>query len=401
MAGTGSRILALLALLESRRYWPGTELADRLGVSPRTLRRDVERLRELGYPVEAARGIGGGYQLGAGTALPPLVLDDEEAVALVVGLHTAADSPVAGVAESSVRALAKTLSLMPPPPPPPRRRAPGRDRARHRGGGSSDTVAPEILDVVARRVSRRGPHRLLVHGARRGRVRALRRAVPARGARAPLVPARVRRRPRRLAHFRVDRMGETRATVGRFDPRPLPDDPAAFVRDSIESDAGPARGGDRRAGAGEAGRRADRTLVRDLADRRGGCRVRMTADELEWPVLALAQLDADFTVVEPPELVEKVAAIARPVRPRGRRLSRRARLCTDIGPQEVVHRYEVGSADGVRPRRGRGGGAGSRARCARGPGRPARSPSPPPIVAGNTRSSVQQNSVRPAPAGAA
>ena len=78
-------------------------------MSPRTLRRDVDRLRELGYPVEAARGVGGGYQLGGGHALPPLVLDDEEAVALVVGLHTAADSPVAGVAESSVRALAKTL----------------------------------------------------------------------------------------------------------------------------------------------------------------------------------------------------------------------------------------------------------------------------------------------------
>src|SRR6478752_1401218 len=102
MATTASRTLALLALLETRRYWPGTELADRLGVSPRTLRRDVDRLRALGYPVEAARGVGGGYQLGAGSALPPLVLDDDEAVALVIGLQSAADSPVTGVAESSV-----------------------------------------------------------------------------------------------------------------------------------------------------------------------------------------------------------------------------------------------------------------------------------------------------------
>jgi len=114
MTDPTARVLALLSLLESRRYWPGTELADRLGVSERTLRRDVDRLRELGYPVAAARGVGGGYQLAAGAALPPLVLDDDEAVALVVGLHTAADSPVAGIAESSVRALAKALSLMPP-----------------------------------------------------------------------------------------------------------------------------------------------------------------------------------------------------------------------------------------------------------------------------------------------
>src|SRR3954465_7507978 len=148
MADTGARTLALLSLLESRRYWPGSELADRLGVSARTLRRDVDRLRDLGYPVEAARGVGGGYQLGQGSALPPLVLDDDEAIALVVGLHTATDSPVAGVAESSVRALAKTLSLMPP-------------RLRHRADalrvatvpgswrGSGARIAPEVLDVAA------------------------------------------------------------------------------------------------------------------------------------------------------------------------------------------------------------------------------------------------------------
>ena len=113
MANTSSRTLALLSLLQSHRYWPGTELAARLEVSPRTLRRDVERLRELGYPVAAQRGVDGGYQLAAGAALPPLVLDDEEAVAIAVGLMAAAHSDVGGAAESSVRALTKVVQVLP------------------------------------------------------------------------------------------------------------------------------------------------------------------------------------------------------------------------------------------------------------------------------------------------
>src|SRR5918997_849018 len=114
MANTSSRTLRLLSLLQTHRYWPGPELADRLEVSVRTLRRDIDRLRELGYPVEASRGVDGGYQLAAGAALPPLVLDDEEAVALAVGLQTAAQGGVAGIAESSVRALTKVVQVMPP-----------------------------------------------------------------------------------------------------------------------------------------------------------------------------------------------------------------------------------------------------------------------------------------------
>ncbi len=89
MANTSSRALRLLSLLQNHRFWPGAELAERLGVSPRTLRRDVDRLRELGYPVTAHPGVDGGYQLASGAALPPLVVDDEEAVALAVGLRLA------------------------------------------------------------------------------------------------------------------------------------------------------------------------------------------------------------------------------------------------------------------------------------------------------------------------
>src|ERR1700759_4821348 len=121
MANTSTRTLRLLSLLQTRRYWPGGELAGRLGVSPRTLRRDVDRLRELGYPVEAQRGADGGYQLAAGAALPPLVVDDDEAVAVAVALRTAAASSASGaaeagedtVAEASVRALAKLTQVMP------------------------------------------------------------------------------------------------------------------------------------------------------------------------------------------------------------------------------------------------------------------------------------------------
>jgi len=114
MVATSSRTLRLLSLLQTHRYWPGGQLADRLEISPRTLRRDIDRLRNLGYPVLANRGVDGGYQLEAGATLPPLLLDDEEAVGLAVALQTAAQESVTGVAESSLRALAKLTQVMPP-----------------------------------------------------------------------------------------------------------------------------------------------------------------------------------------------------------------------------------------------------------------------------------------------
>src|SRR6185312_15515 len=113
VANTSSRTLRLLSLLQTRRYWPGGELAGQLRVSPRTLRRDIDRLRELGYPIQAQRGVAGGFQLAAGSALPPLVVDDEEAVALALGLQAAAPGAVEGIAEASVRALAKVVQVMP------------------------------------------------------------------------------------------------------------------------------------------------------------------------------------------------------------------------------------------------------------------------------------------------
>src|SRR4051812_50192687 len=133
MAATGSRPLRLLSLLQSRRHWAGADLAGRLGVSVRTLRRDVDRLRELGYPVEAQRGVDGGYALAPGAALPPLVLDDDEAVALAGGLQAPAPGGLARMAETSVRALAKARQGM---PARPRRRggAPGGATPARAGG---------------------------------------------------------------------------------------------------------------------------------------------------------------------------------------------------------------------------------------------------------------------------
>ncbi|WP_371934858.1 helix-turn-helix transcriptional regulator [Streptomyces sp. KL118A] len=113
MLETSARLLRLLSLLQAHRDWSGADLADRLGVTPRTVRRDVDRLRELGYPVNASPGTGGGYQLGAGAELPPLLLDDDEAVAVAVGLRTAAGQGIEGIGETSVRALSKLEQVLP------------------------------------------------------------------------------------------------------------------------------------------------------------------------------------------------------------------------------------------------------------------------------------------------
>src|SRR6201987_5711515 len=110
---TSARLLKLLSLLQARRDWSGADLAERLDVTERTVRRGIGRLRDLGYPVHATRGTDGGYRLGAGAAMPPLLLDDDEAVAVAVGLRTAASGTVTGIEESSLRALMKLEQVLP------------------------------------------------------------------------------------------------------------------------------------------------------------------------------------------------------------------------------------------------------------------------------------------------
>ena len=146
MSTTAARLLALLGLLQARAAWTGPQLAEELGVTGRTVRNDVERLRELGYPVDAQAGVGGGYRLAAGTSLPPLLLDDDEAVALAIGLRTAAGGSVTGIEESSLRALAKLDQVL---PAHLRRRVGSLHRSIAPAGGGGPALDADLLVTVS------------------------------------------------------------------------------------------------------------------------------------------------------------------------------------------------------------------------------------------------------------
>jgi predicted DNA-binding transcriptional regulator YafY len=146
MEPTATRLLRLLSLLQRRREWTGQELAARLEVSGRTVRHDIQRLRGLGYPVDATRGAAGGYRLGVGAALPPLLLDDDEAVAVAVGLRTAAGGTVTGIAETSIRALTKLEQML---PSRLRRRVEALQSATVPIHGPEPTVDPDTLTTLA------------------------------------------------------------------------------------------------------------------------------------------------------------------------------------------------------------------------------------------------------------
>jgi predicted DNA-binding transcriptional regulator YafY len=307
MASTSTRTLRLLSLLQARRYWPGPELAGRLQVSPRTLRRDIDRLRELGYPIQARRGVEGGYQLAAGTALPPLLVEDDEAVALVIGLQAAAQSAVEGIAESSVRALAKVVQVMP-------------TRLRRRvealsamtvpaswGSAAQASVDPGTLTTVA--ITCRDSERLRFSYTAADGQHTSRHVEPHRlvllGRRWYLVGYDLGRHDWRS--FRLDRLTAPRGTGTRFRPRALPAaDAAAFVRAGVDSVItaydvevlvqAPAAAVRQRIGQWAAVQDIDAT----------SCRVRMTADSLDWPVMALGAAGAGFQVVSPPELLDRV-----------------------------------------------------------------------------------------------
>jgi predicted DNA-binding transcriptional regulator YafY len=306
MADTSSRMLRLLSLLQTHRYWPGAELAGRLGVSVRTLRRDVDRLRELGYPVDAHRGVDGGYQLAPGAALPPLVLDDEEAVALAIGLRAAAQGAIAGIEESSIRALTKVVQVMP-------------SRLRHRVDalraatvpgvwGTGPTVDAGTLTAVAQAC--RDEERLRFSYTARGGEQTDRHVEPHRlvslGRRWYLVAYDLTRHDWRS--FRLDRLEDPCATGARFRPRELPaDDAVAFVRAGIDNVPAAPQAVEAVVHAPAATVRAmvgQWATVEELDGRR--CRLRMTADSLDWPTMALGAVGAEFEVVRPPELADHI-----------------------------------------------------------------------------------------------
>ncbi|WP_229073072.1 YafY family protein [Actinoplanes sp. DH11] len=307
MANTSARMLRLLSLLQTHRYWPGSELADRLEVSPRTLRRDVDRLRELGYPVDASRGVAGGYQLQAGAAMPPLLLDDEEAVAIAVGLRSAAAGAVAGFEETSVRALAKVIQLLPP-------------RLRRRIDALQAVTAPSafgggpVLDAVSLTtiaMACRGEERLHFDYTPRDGAVMRRHVEPHRlvslGRRWYLVAWDLERGDWRS--FRVDRLTAPAPTGARFRPRDLPGgDPAAWLRSRLATipnryDVAVLIDAPAEVVRSSVGHWA---TVEETSD--STCRMRLSVDDLGWPIMILGVLAAPFVVESPPELRDRARA---------------------------------------------------------------------------------------------
>ncbi|MGO1072423.1 helix-turn-helix transcriptional regulator [Lysobacter sp. CA199] len=228
MLKTSTRLLRLLSLLQSRRHWTGAELCERLEVDARTVRRDVDRLRELGYPVQASTGVGGGYQLAAGASLPPLLLDDDEAVAMVVALRSAAAS-VARIEDTAVGLLGKLDQLL---PARLRRRVSALysvtlSLAQHEDGPDVETLT-ELAGACR-------DHRLIeLHYSDRGGRASQRTIEPLRlvssGRRWYLLAWDRSREDWRL--FRADRI-QSAQCGGGFAPRKFPEDIAAYVQRSI------------------------------------------------------------------------------------------------------------------------------------------------------------------------
>ncbi|MFC8825629.1 helix-turn-helix transcriptional regulator [Streptomyces sp. NPDC057137] len=319
MQKTSARLLSLLSLLQTRRDWPGAQLAERLDISPRTVRRDVDRLRELGYPIVTSKGPDGGYRLGAGTQLPPLLFDDEQAVALAIALQIATTTG-AGIEEAAARALNTVRQVMPA-------------RLRHRIDTFHVTAverpttrpAPQVdstvLMALSAAVHARETLRFDYSSAAGARDDSTdepppRRAEPHHlvtwGGRWYLVAWDLDRKDWRT--FRADRITPRTPTGPRFSPRELPGgDVAAFV-------AGRFQGSD---GTGDWPCRGEVILdlpasdvapyVHDgVVEECGPNRCRLVLGSWSWPALAaaLGRFDADIEVVGPAELKDAFAQLA-------------------------------------------------------------------------------------------
>ncbi|MFG2821271.1 helix-turn-helix transcriptional regulator [Kitasatospora sp. NPDC048365] len=309
MLETSARLLRLLSLLQVRRDWSGADLATRLDVDVRTVRRDVEKLRTLGYPVDSAPGVAGGYRLGAGAEMPPLLLDDEEAVAVAMGLRTAAGGTIDGIEESSVRALAKLQQVMP-------------SRLRHRVeslavatvalGSNGPTVDAETLTAIA--AACRAAERLRFDYRAHDGSESRRDVEPHRlvhsGTRWYLVAYDTARADWR--NFRVDRITLKPPSGPRFTPRRPPDEDVRRWA-SWEVAVGQYRYQARftvRAPAHVVAARVTPTsgLVEPIDE--DSCTLRAGSNSLDGLAVHIAVLGFEFTVHEPPELVERVRVLA-------------------------------------------------------------------------------------------
>jgi predicted DNA-binding transcriptional regulator YafY len=317
MLSTSTRVLQLLVLLQTRRDWSGAELASRLGVGPRTVRRDLDRLRALGYVIESTRGVAGGYRLGAGAAMPPLLLDDEEATAVAVGLRTAASGSVGELEDAALRALVKLERIL---PAVRRRRVVALTAATltlpTRGELADPAVLVALAEAVRDRVSVRFEYRDEQKRASRRRVEPHRLVHT--GRRWYLLAYDLDREAWRT--LRVDRIQRLPTTDRRFAERPPPEaDVAAYVSRAITMTPYPYQ---------------TRAIVQlpaaDVEARIGPtvgwvevldettCAVHTGATSLEELGAYLGMLGAPFTIDGPPALRAHLATLA----------ERYARACT-------------------------------------------------------------------------
>jgi predicted DNA-binding transcriptional regulator YafY len=309
MLDTSARLLRLLSLFQAQRYWSGADLAERLEVTPRTLRRDVDRLRSLGYPVNSTSGTAGGYQLGAGATLPPLLLDDEEAVAVAVGLRTAASGTVTGIEEASVRALSKLQQLL---PVRLRRRVSALNSFILPLSNSGPTVDAETLSVIAGAC--RDYEMLRFHYHSRDGAASAREVEPHRlvhtGRRWYLAAWDVGRENWRT--FRIDRIQPKITTGLRFTPRNPPEgDFAAYVARSVSymPDMHQAKVL-LHASVEAASERIPPAAGVLEAMGEDRCILHTGSSSLDSLSVYLALIGFEFEVREPPELVERVRWLA-------------------------------------------------------------------------------------------
>lgn len=310
MIETSARLLQLLSLLQVRREWTGSALAERMSVTERTVRRDVHKLRNLGYPINASPGVAGGYQLGAGAELPPLLLDDEEALAVALGLSTVAAGPVAGIGEASVRALGKLEQVLPPRLRP---RFASLKSAVSRIAGPIDAVDPQLLTKLSAAISER---RVLGFRYRKHEGETAPRVVePYRlvdsGSRWYLVAFDLDRVGWRI--YRVDRILTTPGERQRFAARPLPaPDLADYVHRAITRS--PYRYDlliRLHASASEVSENfSTATAVLEL-ESESSTLMRLGWDSLESPLAHLAETGLRFEILEPESLREEAKLMAK------------------------------------------------------------------------------------------
>ena len=316
MTETSGRLLQLLSLLQARRDWPGAELADRLGVSGRTIRRDVERLRQLGYPVDSLTGPAGGYRLRAGSAMPPLLLDDEEAIAIAVGLRTAARASVTGIEETAVRALVKLEQVL---PKHLRRRVQALGSATVSPPVGGPTVDPQHLSVIAAACRDTERLRFAYTKPRWHRQPPRGRAARRREPRPALVPPCVGPPARGLALLPHRPPGAARLDRGALHGPHAPGQGRRRVREGEHHrgaeplrgtrDAASRRGRDRRAASRPTGARSSRST------RTPASTAPATTTSAGWRCASRCSA-CDFEVHEPPELVEHLRRAGRAARAR-------------------------------------------------------------------------------------